>query len=319
MPALDRAAEALSHPLASDAANVRVARDLPMPSGNAAVDMLVQHWEEIRDEALAARASSPVLSMQRPRDWDEAATISLPRDGWVRAWVPDSGVPNEGWLNFGLVLGTHFLSVNTDTCPKTTQLLQAIPGLNVAGFSLLLPGGAITPHTDWNPKTHTWHLGLSVPDPSQSIVCVKQGLLSSFSDDEEYCGEGEQTSEDQQQQQQQPVVAVVEGAVQEGDEGSTVYGSGVTQLPGLEAAAAAANNHDGLKPFALPPKSTALGALPVVNLRVDGTSGKKVALRNCELFVEKPGKLIRFVDAKEHFAFNHSQGERFVLYLNIDD
>ena len=159
-----------------------MAPDLPEPCGIPCMDALREAWQEIRDEALCAREQSPLLNVQRSRDWDENCNIELPRDGWVRAWRPDSGEAHNQWLNFGLFVGGESVPSNRDLCPKTMALLSDIPGLNVAGFSWLLPGGVITPHTDWNPGTRTWHLGLSVPTApiGSNMLCVKNEIHTTF-------------------------------------------------------------------------------------------------------------------------------------------
>ena len=54
---------------------------------------------------------------------------------------------------------------NGRRCPRTTEILRRIPGLLMAGFSLLEPGTHIYPHADEAPMpTVRCHLGLAIPE-----------------------------------------------------------------------------------------------------------------------------------------------------------
>lgn len=54
---------------------------------------------------------------------------------------------------------------NCDRCPKTTQLLENIPGLQVAFFSILAPHKHIPKHRGLYKGVIRYHLGLVVPEP----------------------------------------------------------------------------------------------------------------------------------------------------------
>lgn len=53
---------------------------------------------------------------------------------------------------------------NANLCPRTTALVESIPGLNTAFFSILAPGTRIPPHRGVSKGLITCHLGLVVPD-----------------------------------------------------------------------------------------------------------------------------------------------------------
>lgn len=53
---------------------------------------------------------------------------------------------------------------NCERCPQTTQLLEHIPGLKVAFFSILAPGKHIPKHRGKHKGVIRYHLGLIVPE-----------------------------------------------------------------------------------------------------------------------------------------------------------
>lgn len=54
---------------------------------------------------------------------------------------------------------------NCEKCPKTMALLEKIPGLKVAFFSILAPGKHIPRHRGKHKGIIRYHLGLKVPEP----------------------------------------------------------------------------------------------------------------------------------------------------------
>lgn len=54
---------------------------------------------------------------------------------------------------------------NCDRCPETWKLLQRIPGMKVAFFSILAPGKHIPEHSGKHKGIIRYHLGLIVPEP----------------------------------------------------------------------------------------------------------------------------------------------------------
>jgi ornithine lipid ester-linked acyl 2-hydroxylase len=57
---------------------------------------------------------------------------------------------------------------NCDRCPETTRLLQTIPGLKVAFFSILAPGKHIPEHRGKHKGLIRYHLALKVPEPKEA-------------------------------------------------------------------------------------------------------------------------------------------------------
>ena len=59
-------------------------------------------------------------------------------------------------------------SKNCERCPETTKLLENIPGLKVAFFSILAPGKHIPEHRGKHKGIIRYHLGLMVPEPKSA-------------------------------------------------------------------------------------------------------------------------------------------------------
>ncbi len=58
---------------------------------------------------------------------------------------------------------------NCARCPETTRLLEQIPGMKTAMFSILSPRKNIPPHTGPYKGVVRYHLGLLVPDPPDAV------------------------------------------------------------------------------------------------------------------------------------------------------
>lgn len=99
---------------------------------------LESRWELIRDEFLA-----------------------LEREA-LMAW-PEKFLYDQGWEVFGLHAFGARLRDNCARCPETARVVQDIPGMTTAGFSLLKPGTHIRAHVGYTPAVLRCHLGLVVP------------------------------------------------------------------------------------------------------------------------------------------------------------
>ena len=107
---------------------------------------LRDHWRTIRDEASAVALrgdASPSL-----------ATIS-----------PDhrSIAQVDKWRSFFIWGYGYRIDDNADRCSLTARLVEQIPGLNSAFFSILAPGTHIPAHRGVTKGLITCHLGLLVP------------------------------------------------------------------------------------------------------------------------------------------------------------
>jgi ornithine lipid ester-linked acyl 2-hydroxylase len=108
--------------------------------------MLREHWQAIRDEALAVALhghAAPSLATISP---DHRAIAEV--DMWRSFFLYGYGYPIED---------------NLARCPRTAAVVQRIPGLTSAFFSILAPGTHIPDHRGVTKGLITCHLGLIVP------------------------------------------------------------------------------------------------------------------------------------------------------------
>ncbi|MFK4871441.1 aspartyl/asparaginyl beta-hydroxylase domain-containing protein [Novosphingobium sp. ZW T3_23] len=126
--------------------------DVPVhdPSRYAWTRILEENWEAIREEAAAA--------LQDLEEVPPLATIS-----------PDHRriAPAGRWRSFFLVGYRYRDETNCRACPRTTELISRIPGLNSAFFSVLVPGTHLPAHTGVSKAFLTCHLGIQVPRESE--------------------------------------------------------------------------------------------------------------------------------------------------------
>jgi beta-hydroxylase len=108
--------------------------------------VLRDNWRAIRDEAMAValqRNAAPSLATISP---DHRAIAEV--DMWRSFFLWGYGYPVEE---------------NIARCPATARLVEQVPGLNSAFFSILAPGTHIPDHRGVTKALITCHLGLMVP------------------------------------------------------------------------------------------------------------------------------------------------------------
>ncbi|MGP1375394.1 MAG: aspartyl/asparaginyl beta-hydroxylase domain-containing protein [Almyronema sp.] len=82
--------------------------------------------------------------------------------------------PTDGWKTYYFCAFGFVATQNCQQCPETWQMLQKIPGLKVAFFSILAPGKHILEHRGKHKGLIRYHLGLIVPEP-QSECGIRVG------------------------------------------------------------------------------------------------------------------------------------------------
>ena len=100
---------------------------------------LEKNWQIIRDEMIALRTT-----------------------GFI-AWPEKSLYGEKGWSTFGLYAFGQKQAANCALCPRTTALVERVPGLAMAGLSRLDPGAHIKPHVGYDEYSRyvlRLHLGL---------------------------------------------------------------------------------------------------------------------------------------------------------------
>lgn len=115
------------------------------------VDMLEANWKVIRaelDEVMEYADALPNFQDISPRQ---------------------SRIANDNlWKTFFFCAFGFKSKKNCDRCPETAKLLEKIPGLKVAFFSILAPGKHIPEHRGKHKGLIRYHLGLKVPEPKES-------------------------------------------------------------------------------------------------------------------------------------------------------
>jgi len=112
------------------------------------VKLLEDNWLSIREEALKLREDLMV------------------------AW-PEKYLCERGWDVLGMFAFKNKLTEPASTCPKTTAILEQVPGLETAVFSRLKPRCHIKPHVgyySYSEKILRVHMGLIVPQGCTLMV-----------------------------------------------------------------------------------------------------------------------------------------------------
>lgn len=111
---------------------------------------LEDHWTEMRaelDEILEHRDVLPTFHDIT----EDGSTISQ----------------DEKWKTFFLYGYGVKVEENCARCPRTTELIERVPGMTTAFFSILSPGKHIPPHRGPYKGVLRYHLGLKVPEPAE--------------------------------------------------------------------------------------------------------------------------------------------------------
>lgn len=92
----------------------------------------------------------------------ELQTI-IPGNTFVK-W-PEFSIYNGTWDVYGIYgIDGKIIKENANRCPFTASVVQQIPGLRTAGFSMLASGCEIKPHKGYTDDVLRCHLGLVIPD-----------------------------------------------------------------------------------------------------------------------------------------------------------
>lgn len=122
--------------------------------------LLRDDWQAIRDEAAAVAlhgSASPSLATISP---DHRAIAEV-----------------DKWRSFFLWGYGFRIDENADRCPRTAALVEQVPGLNSAFFSILSPGTHIPEHRGVTKGLITCHLGLIVPRDGDVRMRVRDRVV----------------------------------------------------------------------------------------------------------------------------------------------
>jgi len=129
--------------------------------------VLRDNWQVIREEALQLFAQGQIKAADKYNDW---GFNSFFRTGWKRFYLK--------WYEEPLPSAVA-------NCPKTVELLNAIPHVKGAMFTNLPPGGRLVQHRDPYAGSLRYHLGLSVPTSQGECRILIDGVPYSWRDGED--------------------------------------------------------------------------------------------------------------------------------------
>jgi len=115
---------------------------------------LIGNWRAIRDEALSLYDEGHIRAA---RGYTDLGFNSFFRRGWTRFYVKwyDAPLPSAQRL-----------------CPRTVELVQSIPSVNAAMFTVLPPGGTLGRHRDPFAGSLRCHVGLRTPNDDRCAIWV---------------------------------------------------------------------------------------------------------------------------------------------------
>lgn len=114
--------------------------------------VLEDNWETIRDEALALYQGGQITAKE-----------DLPASSFYKG---------NRWTSFYLKLYDTRIPSAYDLAPKTMELLNQLPNLNLALFAVLMPGKRLNQHHDPFAYTLRYSLGLSTPNSENCGLIV---------------------------------------------------------------------------------------------------------------------------------------------------
>jgi beta-hydroxylase len=115
---------------------------------------LQAHWEEIRAEALSLNEAGRIRTAT---GYNDLGFNSFFRSGWKRFYLK--------WY------GEELASARA-ACPRTVELLSAIPSVKGAMFASLPPEGKLVRHRDPYAGSLRYHLGLFTPNSPDCYIEV---------------------------------------------------------------------------------------------------------------------------------------------------
>jgi beta-hydroxylase len=118
------------------------------------LNKLSENWETIREEAVRLFDEGFIRAAAKNNDW---GFYSFFKSGWKRFYLK--------WYD-------DFLPSARTLCPKTVELLNAIPSVHGAMFAMLPPGGKLGAHRDPFAGSLRYHLGLVTPNSNQCRILV---------------------------------------------------------------------------------------------------------------------------------------------------
>ncbi len=123
------------------------------------IHRLRRNWRRIRDEAMQLHASGAFEAASAPGSAGH-------HDVGFRTFY------KRGWRKFYLTWYADPHRSAERLCPTTVRLLEGMPGIRAAMFSVLPPGAELSMHSDPLACSLRYHLGLDTPGTANCYICV---------------------------------------------------------------------------------------------------------------------------------------------------
>src|SRR4051812_31147734 len=115
---------------------------------------LKENWQLIRDEAMRLYEAGHIKKAENNND---LAFNTFFKRGWKRFYLK--------WYG-------DFLPSAKELCPKTVELVQSIPSVNAALFTLMAPQSKLGAHRDPFAGSIRYHLGLKTPNSDECRIYI---------------------------------------------------------------------------------------------------------------------------------------------------
>ena len=148
----------------------RARRAIMDPQAFPELDLLRDHWQVIRDEALALHRKGTFDAVKAP-------------DGQAYYDIGFRTFYKYGWSKFYLKWYGYTHRSALAECPQTVAILKKVKAVNGAMFSILPPGSKLTRHLDPVACSLRYHLGLSTPNDDACYINI-DGTTYSWRDGE---------------------------------------------------------------------------------------------------------------------------------------
>lgn len=125
-----------------------------------ALDALTQRWREIGAEARALLPYKDAIPRYHEVDGNQK-------------YISGSVDVERAWRTYMFVSVMRRNAANSARCPVTASLVDGLPGVVNAFYSILEPGKSIPPHEGAYRGILRYHLGLMVPEQSPPSITVK--------------------------------------------------------------------------------------------------------------------------------------------------
>lgn len=136
------------------------------------IKQLRDNWQVLRNEALALHSEGVFEATKAPGSagYYDVGFRTFYKRGWSKFYLKWYGVTHPSAQRL---------------CPKTIELLERVPGIRGAMFSILPPGAELTLHADPMACSLRYHLGLATPNAEGCFLNV-DGTARAWKDGEDF-------------------------------------------------------------------------------------------------------------------------------------